>query len=441
MSTPQTSRYATDLYFLDSNGNVKSKNWDLNTHNFEWQSFVNGGFIARFKIHDSHFDLLDVFFDQDYFRTVRRLQQPPLVKFRVRWEEGKSTPWRIAIISDMQSTGKAAYDGYFEFIAVDPISYYLNRGDSAGSVYEGQIGGDKGVIMQVLNNYVPDRIGQLPVIKKVSETTEVRNKYWMMRQDPKTFIMSLLDWSSSLTSKRTSWIVANGETQDGLSISIKESWTPALNYPTSIEGPPAPLIFRYKPSGSDILRWEMLHNPFTVVLNSMLTTAGISAISGEYLDITTDIRKQNVWVTDDNTENKVNPSFGADRGYSKPQRPARGFTQVASVPEFNAGDIGIPLHNYIDGRARQSYLEMLNLIMRIKITVRGEPRLYDCEDLGRSYVTLGWLGVENDEKQISFMDGNWLVYGWHHRCFNNWETDLYLARIDYDAKAMPGSGQ
>lgn len=447
MSTPQTAKYRIDLLIGDN-----PRNWGTIIRKFEWKSMLNGGFVVRCRLIDHGFDLLNSVFTKEHFRTARNDQKPTIIRFRMNWDGGYATPWRTALISDMDARGQAGYGGNFEFIAVDPISFYINSGDCSGSVYHGVIGGDDGVIMQVLNDYVPSTIAGINVVKKVSKTIEAPSMYWLMRQDPKTFIASLIDWSSSLTDKRTHWVVANGEDEKNLYINIEESYTPDLKWPSqAIPGDqPEKLVVRYGGNKSqtpaDIGKWEMIHDTFIVALNTKLVTGGISAISGEYIDRISDWDEEFMadngrpFVNDPNTHNKVNPSFGPDRGYTKPSWMLdRGWTEIVSVPEFSAGDIGIKYGEYIDGRPRQIYMSMLNMVMRIKVTIRGEPRLFNSTDLGRTQITLKWLGIdERNPDKNKFMDGNWLLYGWHHKCLNDWMTDIYLARLDYDAIAIPG---
>jgi hypothetical protein len=315
--------------------------------------------------------------------------------------------------------------------------------------------------MQVLEHYIPDTIkvpivGNKPVGKAirveriVSPTTDEVANYWMMRQDPKTFIQSLLDWSCSFTENHTSWMVSNGETDDAISINVEEICTHDLHDPQGVGSSTGPLTFQYGPvqsgpSITNILKWDMLHDSFIVTLNSNLVTSGISAMSGEYFDRRVDPQRRTVYVNDDNTQNKVNPTFGKDRGYDKPRGDLqRGWTNITSIPEFHAGEIGYPYSKYIDGRARQTFMDMLNMVMRIKVTVVGEPRLFDSTDLGKSKIGLKWLSAEHGvgKNGPRFMDGNWLLYGWHHRLrtSSTWETDVYLARLDYNAKALPGNG-
>jgi len=82
---------------------------------------------------------------------------------------------------------------------------------------------------------------------------------------------------------------------------------------------------------------------------------------------------------------------------------------------------------------------MLNMVMRIRVTIRGEPRLYDSTELGRTKATLRWLKQgDSGGAEARFLDGDWLIYGWHHRLGGRgWETDVYLCRQDYDSLGVP----
>lgn len=445
--TPSTTHYRVDLFIGTSNINYTKV-----IRKFEWKSIADNGFIVRAVLIDNTFDILDSA-TLEMFRNARQYGIPLAIKFVLRYINNDQTSpkemvikERSAIVTDFRSKGGSEYAANVEFIAIDPISFYINSGDCSGGVFTGKIGGSDGVISQVINKYVPSEI-QLGNTKKkiqvkVDDTTDVPSKHWMMRQDPKTFIVSLLDWSCPFLKHKTSWLVAVGEDDKYCTISLTESYTAKLDYPNSYNGQRDPLVLRYGGNKAqevaDILEWETLHDSTLVTFNNKLVTSGISAISGAYLDRKTDWQiEQSVYVTDVNTEYKSNPSFGPDRGYSKPTKLDMGWTYIPSVPEHSGGELGIKYNKYISGRARQIYMDMLNMVMRIKITIRGEPRMFDCDDLGRTQVALRWLGAENSEAK--FMDGNWLLYGWHHRLHRNWVTDLYLARLDYDATAKPGN--
>ena len=349
------------------------------------------------------------------------------------------------------------FSGAFEFIAVDPISYYINSGDASGEAYEGKIGGKDGVIHQVIDKYVTDDLKHLGLNLeiRVGDTDDQSNIYHQMRMDPKTFISSMLDWSSSFTKNKTHWIVANGQDDEDpnkLKIQIEESSVPDLGWPKNITDDNnvvdnKPMVLRYggpeQNPMSDVFRWEFLADGFISALSTKMVTSGMSAVSGEYLDRIIDEETElSVFVKDDNTENKVNPNINSEQGFSRPKKQKRGWTHIRSIPEHNAGDVGIKYNEYLDGRARHSYLSMLNMLMRLRVTVRGQPRLFESSELGRVKIRMKWLKLEPDgDSQTRFLDGDWILYGWHHKLKpdGSWVTDVYLSRLDWDAAAKPGN--
>jgi hypothetical protein len=55
--------------------------------------------------------------------------------------------------------------------------------------------------------------------------------------------------------------------------------------------------------------------------------------------------------------------------------------------------------------------------------------------LGVSKLKILWK--DPDDKDY-FLDGDWLVYGFHHIVTpGHWYTDVYCARLDYDALGKP----
>lgn len=428
---------------------------------FEWKSQSNSGFVVRARLEDPYFTTLQDVIEGggNLLKTVRQHNSPTLVRFNLQWDGGIISPERIAIITDIRASGNSEFNGEFEFIAVDPISYYINSGNSSGKAFKGKIGGAGGVIDQVIRLYVENDLTKINIPKfprfklnvEVDDTDDQENIYYQMRMDPKTFIRSLLEWSSSLTKKKTNWSVRTGQDDadiGNLYIRVTENYNNRLIWPKNINDDGSitqdrPMVIRYGGTQqnpiADVLSWEFLSSNFISVLNTKVTTSGMSAISGEYLDIITDNNENSVFVKDSNTNNKSNVKISENEGYAKPIDDSRGWTNVSSVPEHNVGDVGVKYKEYIDGRARNAYLSTLNLNMRIKVTVRGQPRLFDSSDLGSCKIKIKWLKAVPDESgQSRFIDGDWMLDGWHHKLSSagGWTTEIYLSRLDYNAEAI-----
>ena len=96
--------------------------------------------------------------------------------------------------------------------------------------------------------------------------------------------------------------------------------------------------------------------------------------------------------------------------------------------------MGMKYDDYIDGRARQIYLSMLPMVMRMKIQVMGDHRFHDPTKIGTSTIELQWKDIEEED---FFLSGKWLIYGWvHYANRGEWLTDVYLYRIDHNAAAQ-----
>lgn len=409
---------------------------------FEWRSFTNGGYIIRCKLQDPYWQIL-LSLINDYLRKGRK--EPTKVVFELSWPSSGSTGKHLAFMADLDARGIQSGGG-LEFIAIDPPSYWLNAGDSAGSVYKGKV---SDVMKKVVNDYFVGPNGPYGGgAVQVSETQDSNQGMWyMMRQDPKTFLGSMIDWASSITAKKTNYIVSSdGFTDNGPpSIWIKEQ---AERQPANLG---TFVVDRKTPAANDTYNFEFLSDNVISVFQKTLITSGMSAISERYLDRKTGSPPHTgqdsdciVHVHDENTANKKKANIGPEQGFAKPGSPptAKGkphewSTHVMAIPQHNAGDVGLTYDKYIDGRARGLFLNMLNLVMRIKVRVTGEPSrtLAVSHNLGVSKLTLLWSSGDN---KPYFMGGDWLVYGFHHSVTRGeWHTDLYCARLDYDANAVP----
>lgn len=388
---------------------------------FEWKSFLNGGYIIKASVYDPYWQGLRSIIE-DYLKTARK--EPTELKWSIEWATtDRKTEERTAILTDLYIPQGSQNGGNLEFVAIDPPSFFLNAGNCDGSSFEGKV---SDVIRQVVNRYAPD------ISLDISETKDHdKNRFWMMRQDPKTFIMSMLDWSASITNDKTNWIVASSDNE----LIIKEQ--------SEFDGEDFGIfsVNADSPSMNDVLEFDYLADSFITTLQTKLITQGISSTTEKYLDKKVDEDERFVFVKDENTSNKRNTGIGSDRGFTKPKdslnfddgQSASGGTSVIAIPELSGSELGIPYEQFIDGRARNRFLRMLSMVSRLKIRVNGNSDLDDSTKLGVSTCTLQWFDAE---QMNFFLGGKWLIYGWHHVVSrNHWYTDMYLTRLDHDSSA------
>lgn len=391
-------------------------------HSFKWKSMLNGGYVIHANFIDPHFAQFQSTVDDNYLAQARK--QPLKVKFQLKYDvadgvDPAQTDERIAYMTDLRAKtvmgGQA--EGFFEFIAVDPPSWYLNKGDAEGLIWKGKV---SKVIKDVISKYAPG------ITPDIGETTDNQENRWQqMRQDPKSFITSLLDWSASITNQKTNWVVASVDEKIIIKEQAELQSQDFGEYSVNTD----------YPAGQDTIDWEVLESNYLTNLQTQLVTAGISAVSGLYCDKKNPITKDKVIVNDENTGNKKNVNIKADQGFAKPTDKDRGITFIRSVPEFNGGDLGIKYKEYIDGRPRGMFLNMLNILFRMRIKVYGIPKIHDSSQLGVSTIKLSWNDAQSQPFQFG---GKWLVYGFEHVLSSNkeWYTNLFISRLDYDASAQ-----
>lgn len=409
-----------------------NRNFGLQFKKFEFQGMLNGGYTIRATIFDSHFNLQRELIDGGYLSKSR--SETLIIKFKIKWGAGKptvpekATKYQIAHIVSLKAMGESADKAELEFIAIDPPSWYLNTGNGSGKIYTGSV---KTTIEQVVKEYAPD------IDIEVSETIDSTNNKWaMMRQDPKTFIGSLLDWSSSITKNKTQWIVVS----DGNRLEIKEQ--------AAIVSIPRAYYRFWDGKGIDTIKnWKFISDNALSIAETKLITQGLSTISGQYLDRTTDKNEKLVFAKDTTTQNKKIAKTKIDQAFTKPDDSEGqiGWTAIPAVPEiYSAGDLGIRYDQYIDGRPRGIFLNLTNNLMKLKLTVIGHGEWSSCKGLGTDTVFIKWMSASKDgedTKKLWFLSGNWLVYGFHHRVkLGQWFTDLYLSRYDYDSIAEKVGG-
>lgn len=413
-------------------GDLAGKDWGHLFSRLEFKAMMNGGYIVRGQLGDSSLNLLSILVRNGYLEKSRSQILP--IKFQIKASSVGEPPQTAtkeqrAIVLSLNSYGGPADHAYLEFVAIDPASWFLNAGNASGKAYRGKV---SDVIKSVVNEYAPD------IDLEISDTVDSnRNLYWPMRQDPKTFISSLTDWSSSVTRNKTNWILG----MDGNRLVIKEQ---------------AELISRqrafyrfWKGENDTIMSWDMLADNALSIIETKLITQGLSTIAGQYLDPIIDEQEQFVFAKDTTTTNKKIAETTRKESFTKPDDspgagPQKvGWSSVAGIPEiYSAGDIGLEYEKYIDGRPRGIWLSLLNNVMRLKLTVLGHGEWAESTGLGCDTVFLKWFTEPDEEgSQLYFYNGNWLIYGFHHTITRaEWKTDLYLARYDWDSSSKKVGG-
>lgn len=421
-----TPSIATVSIFFDYDG-IRDIDFGLGNTKFEFKAMINGGYIVRATITDFKFEALRRLIKSGYFKEARK--RPTYISFFIRDGSGEKvenlnvTKKQKAILLSINVKTKAFSASYIEFIAIDPASWYLNRGAAGGEVYKGKL---SEAIKQVINAY---SFGQVEAT--ITETLDSeQNKWYMMRMDPKTWIGSIMEWSSSITKTKTNFIIES----DGLKFYMREQGL----IPSKERG-----YFEAFTGVNEVRESDLMIDNALSMVEAKLLTHGLSAVSGMYLE--------NVPVDDSKTTKKQlarisknDESRGLYYSFNKPDLSpnagnASGFSRVDSIPEiYSGGEIGLSYEEYMDGRARGLYLSMVNNLVRTRIKVRGQASFFDSMGLGVDTVFVLWKSFTDEGTSSPYWyTGNWLLYGFNHVVEKgSWTTDLYLSRFDADAEAV-----
>ncbi len=401
---------------------------------FEFKGMLNGGYIIKAILFDANFNTHSRLIEKGYFKHTRIA--PVVIEFTLRHgaptddqaSEGytSKTKKQIAILTSLEVVMKGSNAAHLEILAIDPPSYYLNAGTASGKAYTGKV---SDVISQVVEEYAGG------VKLDIAMTSDSRYTKWhMMRQDPKTFIKSMLEWSSSLNKTKTNWTIGS----DGFNLAIKDQGSMISQNMG---------MYKYASGKSrhSLVASDIIADHSLSVLQTQLITHGASVISGKYYDKNVDPRDARfVSVNDSTTQGKkvaklTNPwqSFIGPSENSKP--PYAGYTAIGSVPEIDSsGGLGVNYENYIDGRARRLWLNTNYGIMNAKFRVLGHGIYSNTLGLGVDTIFISWQKGETtlfpqgeSPAKVYWATGNWLLYGFHHKVSRGeWITDLYCSRYD-----------
>jgi len=418
---------------------------------FEWVSFINGGYSIRVRVIDTLYKRLHKLATTFYLDKSRSIPIP--ITFQLIWgnvdSDEYATPEFTAYITKIHAHG-IPNTGYIEFTAVDPPSFVLSH-VSSGLAYTGNV---SSVIRNVIKNANDAVFAEAPIdpatnekpkiAYEVSDTNDDKNGIWyQMRQSSALFIKSLLEWSSSITNDKSQWIVSSGQKRSNKNKDISypaifiKQWAELKDNLNSDQALIGTLSFNSaSPGANDIIDFQFIGDNFIGVTQSRLTTGGISTTSGLYIDPQYEEKNiKKAQVDDARTPKKLNVDVDKSKSYTKPSENQLDIrsSNIIAIPELNGGEMGIKYQDYIDGRARNQYHKTVGSLMRIRLTVNGWYKIWDSTTLGASVVSISWK--DNDEQDY-FLSGDWILYGFKHRMSReNWVTDLYLSRIDHDAEA------
>lgn len=407
-----------------------------NCTEYEFTAMLNAGEQVRAKFLDPHFTIYKNFVGDDYFHYSRNESMGPVeLESSILWNTNlKTAKQSHALVTMAPSSTMNASE--IELLAVDYPSYLLAAGDAGGGSYKGNVAS---VIQQVVQKYSK---GKCTLDFKSTTKDSKFNRWWQLRMDPKTFILSLLDWTTSLSDKETRWFLY----PDGNKLTIVEQAGVQSQQRATYEWRGYGGTTDTRPG--DILEWEFIGDNALQMLNQQMVTSGMSSVSGAYFDQS--VYKQNkdvVFVGDRLTSNKYKPKVegksGLQRSYDKPSDKGDplsnvvGWTGISSIPEFSAGDLGMKYKDFISGRARGAYLSSATTLLRMRFRVLGHYIWSGSEGLGADtiYIT---ITSSLPGGPPYFAAGNWIVYGFSHIYHpGSWVTDLYCYRLDKNAEATP----
>ncbi len=391
---------------------------------------INAGYKVTVEINDAQNTLLTRMLESGYFRYCRT--RPVQITFQyLSGPKDSSEPPKyatkeqIALIIGTEHKTTSTDGTLVKFIAIDPPSFYLNMGDASGGSYRGRV--DQ-VITQVVNKYAPEISFNMP------ETRDsALSRYWMMRMDPKSFISSILEWSSGLNITKTNWLVQ----VDGNKMEINDQGSVVSRMRGYYGRKTGAIIDSVRESDINI------NNALNLVMTK-LKSNGMSASTGDYIDSVTDQYGSYNTISDSTTDGKQRPYIDFGHSFNKPNdHPATSFpfigsTHIFPIPEITTEPIGLDYKEYLDGRSRNLYLNMLQNIIKAKFLVAGHGEYMDSFGLGADSIYVDWR--TDDTENDFWQSGYWTIYGFRHifaRGF--WNTELKCFRMDMDSVANVNS--
>jgi hypothetical protein len=403
--------------------------------NFEWVSFINSGYRITATFFDAAEDTLGKTTIDKLLEKGRNSKDGLDIEFKIYQDhykkegkhgdvEYKATTLRKAkIISLDNNISGSLTHSILEIVAIDPTSWYLNKGICSGGAFQGNI---SSVIKQIVNKYSPKSE------VKISPTKDSnKNWWWEMRLDPKTLIASLLEWASITTNTETPLIVQS----EDYSFICKE-WA-ELKPPNKLVGKNFYVTSKkaYRTEVDNSATIQIISNNLLTPVATRLYTGAISATTGLYICKDAELPPSNKYVNDTLTPKKlVIDNLESNRSYKKPEDDSEESTLIEPIPEHNNGDVGMKYQDYSIGRARDWFIKLIYSVLRVKITITpGDTDFDSVTGCGAAKIKLKAITMEEDKPY--YIDGNWLLYGFRHLwSLDYYQTELMLARTDFDSK-------
>ncbi len=394
----------------------------------QMKGFVNNGYAFKVQLSNIDFRLLSKLIDgtkenRTLLNKIRKEPIPITIEFsHNNGTDSKNRTRKITgYIISISSSGTKEVD-FVTIVALDPVSWSLRIGDAEGKAYFGKL---HEAIRQVINKYAPD------IIVDIDETIDSRGTWWSLRRSPIEMLSHWITIASSLNSDKVPWMIGI----DGNRLKI----APQTKFESKTVGY---YTKRTKDLESTIMKWRSLLNPSLGHEEMGIITAGISGLTGKYLDQITD--PDSSIITDTNTQSKLIPKTN-NNNIKSTIRPevetfrvnSYGRQFIESLPEYVNNNDNIAYKEYYDAYARTKYVRDVYKLFTLDVAVVGHGVYDNTMIMGTSNVFIDWRNLlfNNKASQTYYLHGNWLVYGFKHTYTNNtgWKTILNLARPDHNA--------
>jgi len=404
----------------------------LSEHNLRSQvklikmkAMVNNGYVFKIVIYNANFTMFNKMSKGTrLFEELR--QNPMLIRFRIIDQKGGEYPqtgtrWIGGFVVTMRSFGHGTEE-HIEFIALDPLNYFLRNGDADGGAFVGKA---STVMRDIIEKYAPQ------IRTRIADSTDnIDNVWWMLRRSPREMLSHLITLAPSLGQQKTHWLI--GTENNNVIIG------PQTSYRSKRRGEYKYLTLNQE---SNVASWDSLINTGLSHTQMGIVTAGASAATGNYIDQQTS--PETAIITDSNTDKKFvqnRPNRNTANSTIRPEietfsRGLFGRSFEEAPPEYyGAEDIGLKYEEYYDSYARYTYFKAIHQVFTMDLQVLGHGEWDTSIGLGVDTVYLDWWDLQGVGTTPYYFRGSWIVYGFRQEWVpGKWTTTLKLARLDMNA--------